>query len=77
MIGQNHFGWLRLGEIDVQFLFVYPLWSYTENYMMIHQHSAEICEFQSKCLTISSQEIQESRKSRRLIIMFCLVATIG
>ena len=33
---------------------VCPLWSYTENFMMIQQDLAEICEFQSKCLTGSS-----------------------
>ena len=51
MIGHCHLGQLRLGDVDVQFMSVFQLWSYTENFMLIQKDLAEICEFQSKCLT--------------------------
>ena len=58
-----------LGEVNVQFMSVCPLLSYTENFMMIQQDLAEICEFQSKCLTgRESRERVESRE-RGMIIM--------
>ena len=78
MIGHDHLGKLRLGEIYVQFMHVCPLWSYTENFMMIQQDLAEICEFQNKCLTGSSRvERERVERERRLIIVFGLVTAMG
>ena len=62
MIGHAHLEYLRFGLVDVKFMFVYPLRSYIDNFMMIQRDLAEICEFQSKCLT-GRVEIRE-RESR-------------
>ena len=48
MIGHDHLGKLWLGEFDVHFMLVCPLWSYVRNLMMIQQNLAKICEFQCK-----------------------------
>ena len=45
MIGHDHLRQVRLGEVDVQLLSTYPLWTYAENIMKIHQHLAEIWWF--------------------------------
>ena len=62
MIGYDHAGQVRFDELDVQFMSVCPLWAYADRFMKIHHNLAEICEFQSKCLT-GNPESPKSRES--------------
>ena len=55
---------MRFDEVDVQFMSVCPLWSYTENFMMIQQDLAKICEFQSKCLTGSPESPESPEREK-------------
>ena len=63
MIGNDNLGKLRLCGVDITLMSAWPLWSYTENFMMIQQDLAEICEFQSKCLTGRVESRVESRET--------------
>ena len=41
---------MRLGELDVEFMSVCPLWKYADNFVKINQELARLGRFISICL---------------------------
>ena len=42
MNGHDLLGKMRLGEVNIQFMNVSPIWTYAENFVKIHQNLAKI-----------------------------------
>ena len=49
MIGHDHLGKVRLGQVKITSMSLYLLWTYSENFVKIHQDLAKIWKFISTC----------------------------